>query len=150
MSQIILTKGVKEYRQTIPYFINKNDIVLEIGCAWGTTRNLLYKHAKYLVAIDKGKSLPTAKKKYPYIHFEQIDGFNIEEVINLGFKFNKIYIDISGCRSMFDVIRMAKMYESVFKPEIIVVKSSNLRRFASSCVVWDRSKPQKHEPGLPH
>lgn len=143
-SLIILTKGVKEYRRTIPYFINKNDIVLEIGCAWGTTSNLLYKHAKYLVAIDKGKSLPAAKKKYPHIHFEQIDGFDIRGVMGLGFKFNKIYIDISGCLSMFDIIRMVRMYDSVFKPEVIVVKSSNLKRFAANCVVWDKGKSQTH------
>ena len=143
MSLIILTKGVKEYRQTIPYFVNKNDIVLEIGCAWGTTSDLLYKHAKYLVAIDKGKSLPAAEKKYPCIHFERIDGFDVKRVIDLGFKFNKIYIDISGCRSMFDVIRMVRMYDSVFKPEILVVKSSKLKRFAAQCVVWDKNKPCK-------
>jgi 2-polyprenyl-3-methyl-5-hydroxy-6-metoxy-1,4-benzoquinol methylase len=137
MSTIILTKGVKEYRQTIAYFVTKEDAVLEIGCAWGTTSVLLYKHAKYVVAIDKGESLITAKKTYPQIHFEQIDGFNVSQVRKLGFDFSKIYIDISGCREIYDVIKMITMYEAVFNPKIIVVKSTKLKSLISRSTVWD-------------
>ena len=140
VSQIILTKGVKEYRQTIANYVIKEDVVLEIGCAWGTTSVLLYEHAKYVVAIDKGESLTTAKKTYPQIHFEKIDGFNVSQVRKLGLDFNKIYIDISGCRKICDVIKMITVYEAVFDPEIIVVKSTKLKSLVSMSKVWDRNK----------
>ncbi len=136
MTKIIITKGVKEFRQTISKYVHPNDIVLEIGFAWGTTTNLLAKKCKRVIGIDKGESYYTAVKKYPELDFYKIDGFAISEVLKLEYKFNKIYIDISGCRGIFDVIKIIKMYENVFKPELVVVKSSKLKRFVANCEVW--------------
>ncbi len=142
MSRIIITKGVKQYRQTIPYCVNKNDTVLEIGCAWGTTSQLLYKNAGYVVAIDKGASLPSAKITYPHIHFEQIDGFDIGRIKALNLPFTKVYIDISGCREITDMVKIVRIYAAVFSPEIIVVKSSNLKYFVEQCEAWSRFEEQ--------
>lgn len=136
MSRIIVTQGVKEYRQTIPHCVTKQDVVLEIGCASGTTSARLYRHARHLVAIDKGQALPIAKMTHPHIHFEQIDGFDIARVRQLGYSFTVVYIDISGCRDIYDVIKMVAMYEAVFRPETIVVKSTKLKRLVRKCVVW--------------
>ena len=138
MSRFIITKGVKQYRQTIPSCINKQDTVLEVGCAWETTSNILYQYASYVVAIDKGASLLTAKKTYPHIHFEQIDGFDIGRIKRLNYTFTKVYIDISGCREIMDIIKIVRIYAAVFSPEIIVVKSSNLKYFVEQCEVWNR------------
>lgn len=142
MSRIIITKGVKQYRQTIPYFVSKKDIVLEVGCAWGTTSNILYQYSHYVVAIDKGASLPAAKRTYPHIHFEQIDGFDISRIKRLNLAFTKIYIDISGCREITDIVKITRIYEAVFSPEIIVVKSSNLKYFVEECDVWEHFEEQ--------
>ena len=136
MSRIIVTKGVSEYRQTITKYVTDQDVVLEIGCAQGTTSARLFRTAQYLVAIDKGKALDVARKTYPQIHFEQIDGFDIQSVLALGYKFNKVYIDISGCRDIYDIIRMINKYDRVYQPEVIVVKSSKLKRLVSKCVIW--------------
>jgi len=86
-------------------------------------------------------ALPIAKRTHPHIHFEQIDGFDISRVRQLGYSFTKVYIDISGCRDIYDVIKMVAVYEAVFRPEIIVVKSTKLKRLVSRCVVWDLSPP---------
>ena len=142
MSRIIVTKGVIEYRQTIPRYVTKQDTVLEIGCACGTTSVRLYHQCKYFVAIDKGKALAVARINYPYIHFEQIDGFDISRVMNLGYDFSKVYIDISGCRDIYDVIKMISKYEKVFQPEVIIVKSSKLKRLVSKCILWGENCSQ--------
>jgi hypothetical protein len=133
---ILLTKGVSEYRATIPKYINRNDIVLEVGFAWGTTTNLISKYAKKVVGIDKGESFYTAVRDYPKLELYKIDGFDISSVIDLDYQFNKIYIDISGCRSLFQVQKMILMYSHTFKPELIVVKSSKLKRFVQQCKIW--------------
>lgn len=146
MTKIIITKGVKEYRQTISRYINKKDLILEIGFAWGTTTNLLAKACRRVIGIDKGESYFTAIKQYPGLKLYKIDGFNISEVINLRVKFNKIYIDISGCRGMFDVIKIIQMYESAFKPELIVIKSSRLKRFVARCEVWNKKRGGLTDP----
>ena len=118
--------------------MNANDTVLEIGFALGTTTNLLSKVCKHVVGIDKGESFYTAVETYPHLELYKIDAFNVREVLELGYEFNKIYIDISGCREIYTVIRIIKIYEHVFHPEIIVVKSSRLKRLVSQCSVWNK------------
>lgn len=136
MCKILLTKGVSEYRSTIRNFVTSRDTVLEIGFAWGTTTNLLYRYAGKVIGIDKSSSYHAAKRKYPYLELYQIDGFDIKAVLDLGYKFNKIYIDISGCRDVFSVMKMILMYKAVFQPELIVVKSSKLKKLVAECEVW--------------
>jgi ubiquinone/menaquinone biosynthesis C-methylase UbiE len=133
---IIVTENVREYRATIPKCISKGDIVLEIGCAEGTTTKRLSEHCREVIGIDKGKSLPKAKERYPWLRFEQIDGFDISSLLKLGKQFNKIYIDISGSRDLADVLLMIRKHEIVFKPELIVVKSNKLKKMLRKCRIW--------------
>lgn len=135
--KIIVTEGVKEYRQTIKKYITTQDTILEIGFAWGTTTEQLSKVCKHVVGIDKGESYYTAVQQYPYLELYKIDAFNIREVVALGYDFDKIYIDISGCREINTVIKIVRMYEQTFKPELIVVKSSKLKRSVAQCEVWN-------------
>ena len=37
----VATRGVREYRATIPVWVKGDDVVLEIGCEWGTTTALI-------------------------------------------------------------------------------------------------------------
>ena len=136
MSRIILTKGVKEYRATISQCVGKSDTVLEIGSGFGTTTNLLYRAAGQVVGIDKGESYHTAVKTYPWIEFCQIDGFDVSQVLSLGYRFNKVYIDISGCRDIYDTIKIILRYQGAIRPEYIIVKSSKLKQFVDKCQVW--------------
>lgn len=132
----VLTRGVKEYRSTIPHFVNENDVVLEVGVAWGTTTVILDRYAKKVVGIDPGKSLATAIETYPHIQFEPIDGFDIRAILSLGYKFTKIYIDISGCRRLLDVMNMATKHAAALRPDVIVIKSTQLKGFVSNCIIW--------------
>jgi precorrin-6B methylase 2 len=134
---IIVTENVSEYRATIPKCVSKDDIILEIGCAEGTTTKRLSKHCKEVIGIDKGESLPKAKERYPWIRFEQMDGFDIPKVLKFGKRFDKIYIDISGSRDLADVLSMIRKYEVVFKPELIVVKSNKLKKVIRKCRIWE-------------
>ncbi len=135
-TKIIITKGVKEYRETIQKYITNQDTVLEIGFAWGTTTKLLEQQCKHVVGIDKGESYYTAVQSYPELELYKIDGFNIRKVLDLGYNFNKIYIDISGCREINTVIDIVNMYKGTFHPELIIVKSSRLKRFVAQCELW--------------
>jgi hypothetical protein len=134
---IIVTADVSEYRATIPLCVNKDDIVLEIGCAEGKTTAKLAQHCKEAIGIDKGENLPKAKERYPWVRFEQIDGFDIPAIRALGNQFSKIYIDISGNRDLNIVIPMLQKHEAVFKPELIVVKNSKLGKLLRKCKIWE-------------
>jgi hypothetical protein len=139
------TRGVKEYRETIPVWVNSDDIVLEVGCEWGTTTTLIAPHCKKIIATDiSPKCIERARQMYPDLHFEVMDGFDVKAALELGEPFTKIYIDISGIsgyNSLLDTISLMMMYATVFRPEAIIVKSGALKRFAAHCVAW-KSPPK--------
>lgn len=135
-ARIVVTQNVSEYRATIPVCVHKDDTVLEIGCAEGITTQRLFRHCKEVIGIDKGESLPKARERYPWIRFERIDGYDVDSILKLGKQFSKIYIDISGSRDPVDVLSMVRKHEAVFKPELIVVKSSRLKNLLKRCEIW--------------
>ena len=136
------TRGVKEYRDSIPEFLNERDTVLEIGCEWGTTTTTISQHCKEVIGTDVSPDcIKVAKEKYPQLNFDVLDVFNINQAMQLykKFKFNKMYIDVSGLSgysSLLDVIALLNMYSSVFNLELVVVKSGSLKNFAKRCVAY--------------
>ena len=142
-TKFIATRGVEEYRQTIPIWIRPEDRVMEIGCEWGTTSALIWKQCRNLIATDISREcIEVAKTKYPQINFAILDAFNIRQAMELGENFSKIYIDMSGLssyRALLDVISLLTMYASVFTPEAIIIKSGSLKQFARNCVAWNLS-----------
>ena len=134
------TRGVKEYRASIPQYICSTDRVLEIGCEWGTTSELLFNYSKNLIATDISLDcIERARVMRPEIQFETLDVYDIQKTQVFGLDFNKMYIDVSGLsgyRSLLDVISLLNMYSSVFPLETIVIKSGALKEFGKRCVAW--------------
>lgn len=139
-TRFIGTRNVKEYRATIPVWVNEDDVILEIGCEWGTTTRILAEHCKEVIGTDiSSECIERAKERHPDLHFEVLDGFDVRAALDMGKAFTKIYIDISGMsgyRSLLDVISLLTMYATVFRPEAIVIKSGALKHFASHCIPW--------------
>lgn len=140
-TKFIATRGVEEYRATIPFWIKPEDKVLEIGCEWGTTSIQIYQICKNLIATDISiDCINRAKQKYPGITFATLDAFDIKSAMKLGEGFTKIYIDMSGLssyRALLDVISLLNQYAAVFSPEAIVIKCGSLKQFARNCVAWN-------------
>lgn len=139
-TKFIGTRKVKEYRESIPVWVNENDVVLEIGCEWGTTTEIIAQHCREVIGTDiSPECIERAREKRPDLHFEVLDGFDVQAALALGKQFTKIYIDISGLsgyRALLDVISLLTMYATVFRPEAIVIKSGALKHFASHCIAW--------------
>jgi len=139
-TKFIAVRNVKEYRETIPVWVNENDVILEIGCEWGTTTEVLAQHCKEVIGTDLSlECIQRAREMRPNLHFEVLDGFDVLSAFNMGKKFTKVYIDISGIsgyRSLLDVISLLTMYSTVLRPEVIVVKSGALKQFAANCIYW--------------
>jgi len=135
------TRGVQEYRVSIPQFIKPEDKVLEVGCEWGTTSEILYKYSQNLIATDiSPKCIKRAKSMRPNIHFDTLDVYDLKRAMSFGVDFNKMYIDVSGLsgyRSLLDVVSLLDRYASVFPLEVIVIKSGALKDFAKRCIAWE-------------
>jgi len=152
-TRFIATRGVKEYRSTIPALVRPSDTVLELGCEWGTTTALLASVCKEVIGTDVSwEVIERARALHPDIRFEVLDAFDVRAALELGKVFTKIYVDLSGFsgyRSLLDVIALLTMYGTVLRPDTIVVKSAALKRFASHAVAW-RFAGQSSDRGPVH
>jgi trans-aconitate methyltransferase len=139
-TRFVATEGVKEYRDTIPHWVKPDDVVLELGCEWGTTSALLAPRCQDLVATDiSPECIERARASHPGIRFEVLDGFDVRAALDLAKPFTKVYIDMSGLsgyHSLLDAISLLMAYATVLRPEAIVVKCGSLKRFASHCIPW--------------
>ena len=139
-TRFIATRNVKEYRETIPIWVCKDDVILEIGCEWGTTTVLIAPHCKEVIGTDvSSECIERARREHPGIRFETLDVFDVHAAMSFGKQFSKIYIDVSGFsgyRSLLDVISLLTMYATVLHPETIIIKSGSLKHFASLCTPW--------------
>lgn len=141
------TRGVKEYRASIAEWVNEDDVVLEIGCEWGTTTDLIAPHCKKVLGTDvSAECIARARERYPHIEFAVLDAYDVRAALALDENFSKIYIDmsgISGYRSLLDLIALLNMYSTVLEPEAIVVKSGSLKQFATNCIAWHPKQKRK-------
>jgi trans-aconitate methyltransferase len=139
-TRFVATRGVKEYRATIPEWVRAEDVVLEIGCEWGTTTVLIAERCKRVIGTDISlECIERARRTHPGIRFEVLDAFDVRAALALGEDFTKVYIDMSGLsgyRSLLDVISLVTMYATELRPEAVIIKSGALKHFAAHCVAW--------------
>jgi len=139
-TMFIGTRGVKEYRESISEWVNKNDVVLEIGCEWGTTTARIAPCCREVIGTDVSpECIERARREHPGIRFEVLDAFDVRAALAFNKEFTKVYIDVSGLsgyRSLLDVISLITMYATVLRPEAIVIKSGALKHFALHCIPW--------------
>ena len=139
-TKFIAARGVQEYRATIQQWVGPEDLVLEIGCEWGTTTVLIAPHCKDVIGTDVSPEvIERARSRHPHLRFEVLDAFDVRAAAELGDHFDKIYIDMSGLsgyRSLLDTIALLNMYATTFRPAAIVIKSGALKDFAANCIPW--------------
>jgi hypothetical protein len=154
-TRFIATRGVEEYRATIPHLVEPDDAVMELGCEWGTTTVLLATRTTDVLGTDvSSECIERARKMHPHIRFEVLDAFDVRAAFELSQSrprsFNKLYMDLSGLsgyRSTLDVIGLLTMYATVLRPQAIVVKSGALKQFAGLCTAWHGPESVSHIRG---
>jgi trans-aconitate methyltransferase len=141
----IATRGVQEYRETIPHVVRPDDVVLEIGCEWGLTTECLARQCGNVLGADVSPDcIARARQRRPQLRFELLDAFDIRRAMVLAPGTTVVYIDVSGLsgyRALLDVIALLNMYATVMQPRLIVIKSGALKHFAQHCSTWRRPPP---------
>ena len=144
-TRFVATRGVQEYRATIEPLITPEDIVLELGCEWGTTTSLLARRCREVIGTDVSPDcIRRARCTHPGLRFEVLDAFDVRAALKLDRPFTKVYLDLSGLssyRALLDVIALITMYATVLRPDTIVVKSGSLKHFAAHCTAWRSESP---------
>jgi hypothetical protein len=154
-ARIIATRGVQEYRQTIPAVVGPRDHVLEVGCEWGTTTAVLARYAAHVIGTDiSAKCIGRARAMRPGLDFRVLDAFDIRAVLDLGVPVTKVYMDLSGLsgyRGLLDLIALIQGYAGIVRPDTVVVKSGALKHFAQYCSPLQGVTPACQQPeAIPH
>jgi protein-L-isoaspartate O-methyltransferase len=139
-SKIVATRGVAEYRDTIEHLIEPADVVLEVGCEWGTTTVQLARAAGRVIGTDISlRCVERARHDHPELEFAVLDAFDVMAVARQDIPYSVIYLDLSGLsgyRGLLDLIALLNTYAAVLEPRLMVVKSGALKHFASLCTPW--------------
>ena len=144
-------RNVQEYRASIPHWVQADDVVLEIGCEWGTTTAVLAQHCRQVIGTDVSLDcIERARQRHAGIRFEVLDGFDVRAALALGESFTKVYIDMSGLsgyRGLLDAISLLMMYATVLRPKAIVMKCGALKHFATHCAPGRPDGSHQSQPG---
>lgn len=134
---VVVTENVEDYRKAISVYLNRDDVVLELGCAQGVTTGLIGEAVREVIGIDKSEfQTGKAQARNPNVQFHNIDAYDAGAVLKLGRRFTAIFIDVSGSRPVGDVVQLIDRYEAVFQPRVFVVKCYKLKRLMAMCRVY--------------
>jgi len=141
LSEVVACEEVGEYRAAAHCLVKPTDCVLEVGSHVGGTSKVLYGLCKKLVGLDQQADLVAeARRRLPHIQFEIGDAFDGHLVLRLqkeiGQRFNKVFIDISGSRDISTVVRLMEIYDNTLRPDVMIVKSQHLKRRLMKSQNW--------------
>jgi SAM-dependent methyltransferase len=158
---IIGTRGVHEYRSTIPYTVRPTDAVLEVGCHFGTTTTLLQDQGQYCIGVDVGsKIIKEADKRHSGICFRVGDAWKTAALLRLQQEyyqesqtsgrigFDVVYVDVgglSGSDGLLEAIHLISSIRYALEPRCIVIKSLCIQRLSSRLVPFYRPQQRKQE-----
>ena len=163
---IVATVGVQEYRNTIPATVtSKDDVVLEVGCHFGTSTAILKAHSNHVLGVDVGsKIIKQAQQKYPGIPFRVGNAWKTAELLRLQQEclnqdnskrkigFDVVYVDVgglSGSDGLLESINLISSIRYALEPRTIVIKSACMQRLSSKLVpFWQiLKKEQERQSG---
>jgi SAM-dependent methyltransferase len=133
---VVCVPNQQEYTKTIKYFVNEDDVVLELGCQRGETTQTLLQTANRVVGIDisrKEDGSEESVENSDNLKFLRTSVWNSK--IQQEDQFSIIYVDltvVTGNDLVFDGIALIQQLMNVFKSSLrfVVVKSKRLREHA--------------------
>ena len=146
--------GVRDYRKTIPFVVEKGDEVIEVGSHYGTSTALLHEavmngeNRGFCAGVDIGeKIIKNARKRYPDMIFEVVDAWNTLELLKLkanradssssSLAYDVVYADIGGLSGAHGLLESLALLDAIGKalePRCIVIKSLCMKRLASQLI----------------
>jgi len=151
-NRVIVADTTRQYREAALRYTAPQDVCLEVGCHEGVTSAKLQGRCASIVGVDaSAETIDEARKKFPHVHFEVIDGFNVAALKALSptGDFDKIFVDIGGIAELPTVARMVGLYFRTWKKATIIVKSVFLSQLLGSAELYKPSQATLKPSGLP-
>ncbi|RLF15072.1 MAG: hypothetical protein DRJ97_04975 [Thermoprotei archaeon] len=141
---VVLTRNVGEYRRAARRLLEPGGRVLEVGCGFGRTVEVLAKSGYVVLGVDKSpEAVEEAKRRLGELkgaYVEVADGFDVRSVLDLVKRYlgeaDLVMIDVGGVEDPGRVLSLARTYLKALKPRILVVKNRLLYGFVERCVLY--------------
>ncbi len=140
-SMIKIVYDIKIYRENIKRIIEKDDVVVELGCHVGNSTIMIAEKAFQgkLIAIDNSpEALPCMNKlmvDYPYLEFINAD-VRLHETLEYVFKKIKrcdvLLIDLGGGYHPDTTFKVYFIWSSALKPKKTIIRNRGLVDFVLS------------------
>ena len=142
---IVITRNVGEYRRAVRELVEPGGRVLELGCGFGRSVELLAKAGYRVLGVDRSwEAIEGAKRRtarFKEARVERVDAFNVKEVRKLVSEHlgsvDAVMIDIGGVEDPGKVLNLARTYIKALKPKVVVVKNTLLYEFIRSCRLYE-------------
>jgi hypothetical protein len=134
------------YRSLMAKYVNKGDVVIEIGPHTGKSTLGYVSKAGLVIALDKSpeaeKSFKKLAREHRNLRFmrEDVRGFKaIKKVLQLTPKCDVMAVDLGGGRFSDTVYKVWACWSGVFKPKHSIIRSRALAEFIQKVKIEDDS-----------
>ncbi len=142
---VVLTRRVGEYRRAARRLLEPGGRVLEVGCGFGKTVEVLARSGYVVLGIDKSvEAVEEAKRKLRGLrgaYVEVADGFDVRRAMELVKRYlgeaDLVMIDVGGVEDPGRVLSLARAYLKALRPRALVIKNRLLYDFVEGCVLYE-------------
>ncbi|MEE2708660.1 MAG: methyltransferase domain-containing protein [Gemmatimonadota bacterium] len=131
----IVVSTIEKYRELAQSHITSGHQVLEIGCSYGETTNILAGLAKRVVAIDiAAEMISHARKALSQTRNVELvlhDARDLSKISELIPRPHAIFIDIGGNQQLDKIATVLRSCLTRFKSELLVVRNVELAGMVS-------------------
>ena len=140
-SMIKIVYDLKVYRKNLEQIIQKDDVVVELGCHVGNSTRIIAENAPegQIIAVDNspeaGPSMESVITNYPHVEFINADvrlHETLEDVFKKIRKCDVLSVDLGGGYHPDTTFKVYFIWSSALKPKRTIIRNRGLLDFVLS------------------
>ncbi len=139
----------ERFRQLAQELVQANDRVLEVGCSFGKTSEILGKTAHRVIAVDHSPQMLLEATKLcqdlPAVEVHHADARDLQSLKSLMRDADLIFLDIGGDALADKVVLLMQLYLSTWRPRAMVIRNITLAHLLSLTREVEKSPRSYHQ-----
>ena len=142
-TEIYLTSHIGVYRAFASRLPTYDDIVVELGASTGSATVMLARSARLVIAVEKTEEMYRVAAhrlaRYPNVCLLQVDAWETGCILKQTGVVDLVFVDIGGSAGPWQTMELAKKYQRLFAPRILVLRNTELNDFVASLTFYEQS-----------
>ncbi|MBI4532108.1 MAG: hypothetical protein HY709_11385 [Candidatus Latescibacteria bacterium] len=142
-TEIYLTSRIGAYRAFAARLPTPDDIVVELGASTGSATVILARHARLVIAVEKTEEMyrmaTSRLVRYPNVVFLRADAWETGRILERTGVVDAVFVDIGGSAAPWQTMELAKKYQRLFVPRILVLRNTKLNDFVATLTFYERN-----------